>query len=194
MVSLERKIRTLLKNPRGAMKKYFIIYFLRRVPPRGEDFNRHWKYLSFVDKTVLDLGADYGSTVEYFLRNGARKIIAVEGTEKYASKLYRFFGKNKRVVCIRKWIAYGKDISQLIEKYLPDIVKIDIEGEEKCLLDVDIEALVKVKEWLVETHTEQLYRVIKDFFVQNKFRVSTIEYGKTFKVPMPEIKVLIAKG
>jgi hypothetical protein len=93
------------------------------------------------------------------------------------------------VVPVEKWIGSGKDVNMLIEKYRPDIVKVDIEGQEKSLLDVDVG---KAKEWLIETHTEELHRLVRKFFVQSGFKVSTVEYGKT--VDTPEVKVLIAKG
>jgi precorrin-6B methylase 2 len=192
--ALKRKYKTLFTNPRGVAIKYSRKFWARLTGHRAsafdEDYNKHWRYVSFVGKTVLDLGADYGSTADYFLANGARRVIAVEGNKELACKLHRNFGNDKRVACVQKWIASGKDISKLIEKYAPDIVKVDIEGEEKRLLDIGVETLAKVKEWLVETHTEQLYRIVKDFFVQNKFKIFRVEYGKVLDVP--EIKVLIA--
>jgi hypothetical protein len=73
-----------------------------------------------------------------------------------------------------------------IERFHPDIVKVDIEGEEKSLLDVNVR---KEKEWLIETHMKELYRAIKNYFMQNRFKVSTVEYGKV--VNAPQIKVLV---
>ena len=187
------KIATLFRSPDKVVKKYAKKFWARlngHIPSMlDEDYNKHWNYTSFVGKTVLDLGADYGSTADYFLLNGAKRVIAVEGDKELARKLYGNFGNDKRVVCIEKWISSGKDVNMLIEKYHPDIVKVDIEGAEKSLLDVDV---AKVKEWLIETHTKELYRMISKFFTQNGFKVSTVEYGKT--VNAPEIRVLIGKG
>jgi predicted rRNA methylase YqxC with S4 and FtsJ domains len=190
----KRKSKTLFTNPRGVIIKYWRKFWAHLTghyqPVFDEDYGKHWRYVSFVGKTVLDLGADYGSTADYFLANGARRVIAVEGDQQLACKLHCNFGNDKRVVCIHKWIASGKDITELIEKYAPDIVKVDIEGEEKQLLNVPIETLTKVNEWLVETHTPQLYKIVKRLFVKNKFKVFRVEYGKA--VDKPEIKVLIA--
>jgi len=62
------------------MRKYFRVLILREILPIfNEDYNECWGCVSYKDKTVLDLGADYGSTVYYFLKNGAKKVIAVEG-------------------------------------------------------------------------------------------------------------------
>jgi hypothetical protein len=195
-LNIQRKVRTFFKNPASATKKYvrrFYYYwlFIGKIPPVDcENYDKHWKYVPFIGKIVLDLGADIGSTADYFLANGAGKVIAVEGNREYQHKLFHFFGNDKRVVCIRKWITSGKDISILIESFLPDIVKVDIEGAEKSLLGVDVDTLMKVKEWLIETHTEELYHMISKFFRQNGFKVSVVEYGKTLN--MPQIKVLIA--
>jgi DNA-directed RNA polymerase beta subunit len=190
---MERKIVTLFRSPDRVAKKYVKKVWARlngRIPRMlDEDYNKHWNYTSFVGKTVLDLGADYGSTADYFLVNGAERVVAVEGDKELARKLHGNFGKDKRVVPVEKWIGSGKDVNMLIEKYRPDIVKVDIEGQEKSLLDVDVG---KAKEWLIETHTEELHRLVRKFFVQSGFKVSTVEYGKT--VDTPEVKVLIAKG
>lgn len=186
---LGRKVRAYLKYPDRAMKK-FCWMLLGRVPPLGnENYDWHWNYLSFKQKTILDLGADYGSTADYFLRNGGRKVVAVEGNENYAKKFSRLLGNDKRITYIHKWISSGKDIDLLISRFSPDIVKVDIEGEEKFLLDVNVG---EVNEWLIETHTEQLYQTVRKFFVQNGFKVFTVEYGKMLNAP--HIKVLIAKA
>jgi len=187
--SLERRLKVYSRRPDKLVKKGLCL-LQRRVPPLGgENYDWHWKYLSFRNKTVLDLGADYGSTADYFLRNGASKVIAVEGNKNYANKFYRLLGNDKRIVYLPMWICSGKTIDSLVELYIPDVVKVDIEGQEKLLLDVNVG---RVKEWLVETHMEQLYQVISKFFVHNGFKVSTVEYGKTLGAP--QIKVLIAKG
>jgi hypothetical protein len=185
----QRRVRAFFKNPKGALKSYCWTV-LRKVPPLGyENYGWHWNYLSFSEKTVLDLGADYGSTADYFLRHGANAVIAVDGNKVYADKFRQLLGNNKRIVYVNKWIGSGTDIDLLIAEFSPDIVKVDIEGNEKLLLDVNVG---RVKEWLVETHTEQLYQVISKFFVHNGFKVSTVEYGKTLGAP--QIKVLIAKA
>lgn len=193
--NVQKKFKTLFTNPKGVLVKYsrkFWKCLTGHIPPiSGEDYDKHWNYVSFDGKTVLDLGADYGSTADYFLFHKAERVIAVEGDKELACKLRRNFKNDKRVICIEKWIGSGKDISQLIERFQPNIVKVDIEGEEKCLLDINVETLLKVKEWLIETHTPELHNNIKEFFKQNGFKVSFVEYGKTLN--NPQTKVLIAK-
>src|SRR3990170_8039302 len=68
-----------------------------------ENYNVHWKYTSFKGKVILDLGADVGSTAKFFLKNGARRVIAVEGNDKNAYQLFHNYQNNNKVVCVRQW-------------------------------------------------------------------------------------------
>ena len=191
MVNLKRKVNTLLWHPDKVVIKYKRKIFrkLRREmqPISNENYDRHWGYLSFKGKVVLDLGADYGSTAYYFLKKGATKIVAVEGDPKLASKLRHNYRRNYSAVCIEKWLEDGQGISNLIAQFAPSIVKVDIEGEEKSLLSVDI---LKVKEWLVETHSQQVHNTLVKFFLAKGFNVSVVNYGCS--MGNPEIKVLVA--
>jgi predicted nicotinamide N-methyase len=169
-------------------KKYAIrlINRARRVIPPiyGENYDRHWNYISFNSKTILDIGANHGSTAYFFLRKGASKIIAVEGDPKLASELCRNFGKNKKIICRKKWISSGKDFDDLVNAYHPDVVKVDIEGAEKHLSDSTI--LPKVKEWLVETHSEDLHQQTVTLLKQCGFQISTVSYD--------DCKIVIGRG
>jgi GT2 family glycosyltransferase len=42
-------------------------YASRKIPPYFENYDYHWGFASFRNKTVLDIGDDYGSTASYFL-------------------------------------------------------------------------------------------------------------------------------
>ncbi|MEM2995027.1 MAG: hypothetical protein QXI91_03285 [Candidatus Bathyarchaeia archaeon] len=64
------------------------------LPSFGEDYDKHWNYLNFKGKKILDLGADYGSTASYFLWQGAKQVIAVERNEEFAEALRKTFEKN----------------------------------------------------------------------------------------------------
>jgi radical SAM superfamily enzyme YgiQ (UPF0313 family) len=188
-LGISRKVRTYLKHPDRAIKK-FCWMLLGKVPPlASENYDWHWNYLSFKGKTVLDLGADYGSTADYFLKHGATNIIIVEGNRDYVTKFNRFLGHEPRIKPLWFWIEKAQDIDFLIRQYAPDIVKVDIEGDEQLLLDANVG---KVPEWLVETHTLKLHREVGKFFMSCGFKVSTVEYGKT--LGSPEIKVVVCQN
>lgn len=189
---MEKRIGTLINHPDKVARKYgrkvwCRLLYMGKVRPLGnENYDQHWNYTSFKGKTVLDLGADYGSTTDYFLRHGAAKVASVEGNTEYARRLFARFGGDDRTPCIHMWIRTGNDIDLLVNLFKPDVVKVDIEGDEKLLLETDV---ARVREWLVETHTEQLRQQVSKFFLQSGFKVSVVEYGKTEGVP--EIKVLV---
>lgn len=190
---LKQKFHTLVTNPSSVLEKYsykLILRLTRRLPPLcNENYDEHWNYVSFKDKIVLDLGADYGSTASYFLYRGAKKVVAVEGNEQFAEALQKNFKGNVRVTPIKLFIKSAEDIDNLIIQYLPDIVKMDIEGYELSLLKC--KNIQRVKEWLIECHSQEICKRIESLFLQKGFKIMIIDYGKMIKVSLP-ISVLIA--
>jgi len=130
-----------------------------RVPScTGEDYWWHWGGpLSFEGKRILDVGADVGSTADFFLLRGARIVFAVEGNPKFWVELK---ANAKRIVGIKpvfRWISSPEDFEWLIDKFKPNLVKVDCEGCEKYLLDlfrVKPEVLTQVGEYMIETHSK----------------------------------------
>lgn len=53
-----------------------------------------------------------------------------------------------------------------------DIAKVDCEGGEQFLIDVNGEILRRVKFWIIETHSLEVYQAIKKKFIENGFRHS----------------------
>lgn len=189
---LRQKLRTFVTNPLGVLEKYRdkLIYRLtgRLQPIHNEDYDKHWNYVSFKNKVVLDLGADYGSTASYFLYRGAKRVVAVEGNEQFAKALWKNFKKNNKVTPIELFINSSSDIDNLINQYTPDVIKVDIEGCELSLLSC--QNIEQVKEWLIECHSPQIHDKIKTLFLQKGFKAKTIEYGKTRG--NPDLTVLVA--
>jgi len=182
------RAQTLIHNPAGVYRRYkgklkATLLKLSGAPSPiyGEDYDAHWNFTSFRNKIVLDLGADYGSTAYYFLRKGAVKVIAVEGDPQLAEKLRRTFQNDKRVICIHSFINETKQISDLISHYHPNLVKMDIEGYEKVIPGLSQEDL-KGTEWLIETHSTQLYESLKCFFLDNQFKVRSFEHIDNVKI------------
>jgi len=153
---ISRKVKTLLTHPRRVVWKYFgpLWCRLRNIPAPlyGKDYDHHWGYTSFAGKIILDLGADYGSTVHFFLSRGAKKVVAVEGNPDFASKLKGWYGLDRRVTCIERWISSANDLKELLEKYQVDVAKVDIVGAERYLLGVPQKLLCGVDEWLIQSH------------------------------------------
>jgi SAM-dependent methyltransferase len=181
---LVRKALTLLRNPRGVYHKYkskLVRLFGGVAPIYGEDYDSHWGFTNFKGKTVLDLGADYGSTARYFLRRGARRVVAVEGDPRLAEELEENFRGDGRVVPIHLFIEGTEQVAELIERFDPDLVKVDIEGAEKVLLDLP-RGLVKGREWLVEVHSDELYERLKRLFLECGLGVRAFLYSNGLKI------------
>jgi len=141
-----------------------------------EDYDRHWGFLTFKDKVILDLGADWGSTAEYFLNHGAMKVIAVEGNvEKkyYIKELFENYDSNPKVKCIGMKIDSPLDFIYLIGKYRPDMVKVDIENDEKYLLSINPSFIYTVNEWAIEVHNLFLYDSFRTLFNKINYIVSS---------------------
>lgn len=149
---------------------YFLFNLAIRRPKksRTEDYREHWGMTSYKGKTILDLGADYGSTANFFLDNGASHIYAVEGHPLWGFGLHLMFGKHPDVTCFIKMVD-AKDIQTLL-LLKPDIVKCDIEGDEKHLLNINLSV---VPEWLVEAHSYDLVKQLTYVFRFYNFKIET---------------------
>lgn len=179
---IKQKFYTVWTNPRGVITKYVrrFVYWVRGdlVPLiQSENYDFHWNYLSFSNKRILDLGADYGSTASFFLKKGAKQVIAVEGDENLVVKLTENYAGNPKVIPVKMMICSAKQICSLISSYSPDIVKMDIEGSECHLLECKDNFLMSVKEWLIETHSQELYRKLARKYISLGFRVFKVTYS-----------------
>ena len=126
-------------------------YDAGRDPPPS----KHWR-ADYVRKTVLDFGADYGSTAQFFILEGARKVIAVERDPVAFEKLVKNAEGNPNVRCIPKDVQSGKDLEEIFALEAVDICKMDIEHAERFLTDVPDKVLEQVPLYLIETHSPEI--------------------------------------
>lgn len=164
------------KREVSARPKSLFMAFLRRIYPnlgyvtcQNEDCDAHWNHVSFKDKVVLDLGADYGSTVRYFLKKGARFIMAVEGDPKFARELKKRYQSSRQVMCKELMINSAEDMDKLICQKGIDLAKVDIEGAERFLLSLP--SIVNIPTWLIETHSKEIDRQLIIHFQKHGFKV-----------------------
>jgi len=153
-----------------------------KVPsPFGEDWKKYekdWGKIDYQNKVVLDIGADIGSTSDFFFQKGASKVIAVEGNPNFWRVLienylkYKFNGWYGEAVLLM--IQSSKDYEDLIEKYSPDVVKVDCEGCEIYLKDVRSQILTKVSEYIVETHSDEIFQALLNKFQHEGFSIEDI--------------------
>ena len=121
------------------------------APYWPEDFSVLWP-ADYQDKTVLDIGADRGSTASYFLRNGARFVICVEGDPNRFRELEANLPSLRNAKAVFKWITSPSDMTELLWCNSADIVKIDVEGAEQYLFGVEPYMIQQHTEYMVEVH------------------------------------------
>jgi len=169
----------------------------------GEDFERHWGFLTFAGKVVLDVGADYGSTAAFFLNKGASKVICVESYKPDFVRLETLAKKEPRIEAYERHISSADDWKFFLQKR-PEIAKIDCEGCEGFLLDVDADSLNLVSEYAIELHNEansrqcgnphdkgnDLKPLFVDKFSKAGFAVETLPQEKRVIRAFKEVKQL----
>lgn len=150
----------------------------------GEDFDWHWGFTDYKDKSIIDIGADAGSTVKCFFAKGATKVVAIEGDKGLYEKLKENYKDNPNVVCELCFIDSQEKMKALLEKYDADIIKVDIEFGEANLIGQDSVLLRKFPEWLLEGHSKELTNKLVELF-------SSIGYEMTIrKVLAGEIEAM----
>lgn len=156
----------------------YAIEILKKIRFTGEDFEWHWGFANWKNKSILDLGADIGSTAECFLDAGSKKVIAVEGNKNLYDQLFEYAKTNQRIIPIHKYIANKDDLIYLFSLYSDfiDIAKIDIEGAEKFLLDLPDDILRSIKEYAIECHSKDILNKILEKFKNLGFKITEPKY------------------
>ena len=115
-----------------------------------EDFNVEYP-IDFKYKTVLDIGADRGSTASHFLRNGATFVNCVEGNPVLYDQLVKNLDSLGNCSAYFLWIDTPEKMAQSLSLQ-GDIVKMDIEGAEKHLIELDPQIILQHREYIIEVH------------------------------------------
>jgi len=118
--------------------------------------------------TVLDVGAGCGETADFYLKRGARKVIAVEPDKKAFEILKaNMIENNMEVEPINEYFALGH------LKITHDFMKMDCEGGESLLLEYDS----KLKPSVIEAHSEPVaIKLMKKFDLKRVYRLT--DFGK----------------
>jgi len=136
-----------------------------------EDYERFYGKIDYKDKVVLDIGADYGSTADFFFCKGASKVIGVEGNKSIFDQLKKNAEYIPELFPIFLYVDNSKQISDLLEEYRPDIVKIDCEGCEIVFLDLSNEIFSIPESYVVETHTRKIENDFKNKLLENNYKI-----------------------
>lgn len=142
------------------------------IPDKAWHIAREYGSLDYRDAVVLDIGAEYGCSAEFFLSRGAKHVFASEFSPEWRNLLARWaVGKPVTVVP-----AVTEDNAATLLGLSPDVVKVDCEGCEKVLLGVSDEALATPRAWVLETHTADLYDSLTERMRSLGYKVTNIEY------------------
>jgi len=137
------------------------------TPPYSENYEHHWP-INVKGRIILDLGADYGSTAEYFLRKGAARVICVEGNPSYYRRLQENLKYLPNCIAIYKYLRSPGDFVEVLANYA-DVVKVDVEGAEKYLLGVERPFLLQHEQWIIELHRNIDKKALINHFEQVGF-------------------------
>jgi len=144
-------------------------------------------FVNYEGKKVMDVGADWGRTADYFLQKGAKCVIAIEGFSPFYDKLEENAKFLPDMIPVYVNIRHPDDFVDLIKRWSPDLMQVDCEGCEIQLFQVPDEIFSRVPEYLIETHSFKLYKIMKRKCRANKYTI--IEDRPT---PKPWRRVLYA--
>lgn len=152
-----------------------------------EDYEFQYGQVNYKDRIVLDIGADIGSTAYFFLKKGAKLIVAVEGSEQCFDKLKSNAKSFKSTIPILCFINKPEQIETLIQRWKPDILKMDIEGGEIHLFQIADATFKLVNEYLIEIHSESLLDMLKKKSAANGYEIVSLGPQSLFDVTPPYI-------
>ena len=82
-------------------------------PIYSEDYSHHWP-VNVEGKTVIDLGADYGSTAYYFLSKGALRVVCVEGNPTLFRQLQANMRYLPNCIAVYKHLRSASDFAEVL--------------------------------------------------------------------------------
>jgi hypothetical protein len=152
-----------------------------RIPnphSRREDFRfyeRVYGGLHYQGKTVLDIGADVGSTADYFVQQGAACVYAIEGEQRLFTRLCQNIQTvlgDSGFQTVKPWHIFLGDAETLagvLYQARADIVKFDLDGlprkfYEDLLIELPPHVLTMSPEWLIELHTRKNSERVRQAF------------------------------
>lgn len=164
----------------------------------SENPSLHWKYIECKDQIAIDLGCgrwehveyrdqSWPTTPEYLLQLGASKVYAFDIDEKEI-QWYRdnLCVKYPNLIVFTANINDTNALREIYQQCKPDVIKCDIEGNEKFLLQLTDEEFTSVNMYAIETHSNELYNsFIAKFQKLNYHIVATIDL--VHAIPMKAI-------
>jgi hypothetical protein len=131
------------------------------------------------DKFVLDIGADYGTSAEYYLLHGARYVWAVDAGKEFVERMNRELCVMYPDKVTAQWFFINSPahfdyvISRPVDLAgkSPEIVKVDIEGFEIHMVGMNDEIFSAPNEYLIEVHSKVIRELITKKLLKNNYRL-----------------------
>ncbi len=154
-----------------------------------ENYDFFYGRLDYKDKVVVDVGADWGSTAEWFLERGAAKVICIDNNVAYLNRIKQHFGADPRIGIYHLNMVSKQAWVNLITECRPDILKSDCEGGEDYLDGVSESVLAITGEYLIEVHSDWVA-----FSIMSKLRLARffITRAETWSASVPSTWIIEA--
>jgi len=152
-----------------------------------EPYGLHLNF-DYTDKMILDIGADTGTTAEFFINRGAKYVWCVEGDQRrceIGAENLKALYMDKAQMIPAMMIKTPYDFDMLFSLYgytgpqETDLIKIDIEGWECCLLSMNEDILAAQKEFIIDIHGKILTKLIGDKLVRLGYKLMDDVIGDT---------------
>jgi hypothetical protein len=141
------------------------------VPQKAWHFETEYGSLDYRGAVVLDIGADYGCTAEFFLSRGAVHVYASEWNEEWRTQL-EAWAEGKAVTPLGP-LTTGS-AAAMLQAASPEVVKVDCEGCERHLLAVPDDVLTGPRAWILETHSDEVHAALWALFARLGYRLTMI--------------------
>lgn len=134
----------------------------------------HWGMLNVRNKIVLDLGCGRmwdirPTTPEFFLNQGASKVIGVEMWDNERI-WYKENVQDDRLTVFTDKVTTPEALRSLIQTHNPEVIKCDIEGDEAILMDFNSDDFKDIDEIAAEYHNVEMKSMFLDKYLFWGFR------------------------
>jgi hypothetical protein len=137
----------------------------------------HWSDITNLEgKIVLDFGCGwlfqpFQSTTEYFISRGASLVVGVDVACSEIEQLKERYPQHS-FFCQK--LETLSQIDNYITTYRPQVIKMDIEGVESVLKDVQAEDWSSVEEVAIEYHNPECKKIITNKLTELGFTIFAI--------------------
>lgn len=167
---------------------------------KTENPSEHWEFIECNNEVAVDLGCGRWEKIEYrdpswlttpewLLHKGASHVYAYDIDPAEVEWYNTTLSPSKNITAYHKQINNVEDIREIFNTVKPTVVKCDIEGYERAILDLSDVEFLTVKFYAIETHSDELYSKFVERFNNLKYEIiATVDL-----IHAPPMKAIFAK-